>query len=71
MWGLALKDEAELTAADYRVLGEAARLARVDASLPALWRLVAAEDGLRVPEAVQHFDYVAGRRGLLRWRDVL
>ena len=71
MWGLALKDEAELTAADYRVLGEAARLARADASLPELWRLVAAEDGLRVPEAVQHFDYVVGRRRLLRWRDAL
>ena len=71
MWGLALKDEAELTAADYRVLGEAARLAGVDASLPELWRLVAAEDGLRVPEAVQHFDYVAGRSSLLNWRDVL
>lgn len=71
MWGLALRDEAELTAADYRVLGEAARLARADALLPKLWRFVAAEDGVRVPEAVQHFDYVAGRSRLLNWRDAL
>lgn len=71
IWGLALKDEAELTDENVGVLGEAARLAQVDASLPELWRLVAAEDGLRIPEAVQHLDYVVGGRGLLHWRDAL
>lgn len=71
MWGLALKDEAELTPVDREVLEATAQLAEADESLPELWRLVAVEDGLHVPEAVHHFAYVAGRSTLLNWRDAL
>jgi hypothetical protein len=71
MWGLALRDEAELTPADHEVLGNTARLAGSDGSLLELWRYAAAQEGVRVPETVRHFDYVAGRSALLNWRDML
>ena len=71
MWGLALKEEAELTPADREVLGNTARLAQSGDSLLELWRYVATEEGVRVPETVHHFDYVAGRESILRWQDAL
>jgi hypothetical protein len=71
VWGVALKDEADLTPADREVLGTTARLAGSDDLLLELWRYAAAQEGVRVPETVHHFDYMASRSTLLNWRDAL
>lgn len=71
MWGLALQDEADLTPTDREVLGTTARLAGSDDLLLELRRYAAAQEGVRVPETVHHFDYVAGRERVLHRRDTL
>lgn len=52
-------------------MDEAARLASAETTLPALRALYAAETGLTMPDAVQHYDYVAGGASLIRWRETL
>ncbi len=65
-WGLALTDEAALTAGDLAVLDRAARLSPSDDALAERQALYAASDGLRAPAVIQHYDYIT----TFDWRPV-
>ena len=70
VWGFAATGKPEFPADDLAVMDEAARLAAADAALPELWRFYEDEVGLRMPDTVQHYDYVNRGQRLVRWRDV-
>jgi hypothetical protein len=59
-WGLALVEEAAVSAADVALLDQAAELASDDETIDARREFYATRDALRVPPAIQHFDDIAG-----------
>lgn len=70
-WGFMNRGQGEFPEEEVAVMDEAARLADDDSTLPELWRYAASEAGLAMPDAVQHYDYVTGGEGLVRWRETL
>lgn len=68
VWGFAQRRKGEFPADDLAVMDRAARLA-ADVTLPELWTYYAAQRGLAMPGAVQHYDYLTGASGAVRWRD--
>jgi hypothetical protein len=71
VWGLMQWRKGEFPAEDVAFMDEAARLASSDATLPDLQRLYSSEAALAMPDTVQHYDYVRGRGGRVRWRETL
>lgn len=68
-WGLAL-GFGEPSQADLEVLDQAADLASSDVTLTALRRYVEACSSLKVPEVLEHYDYLKEASQRVAWREV-